>query len=106
MSPAIVSPTLDPHELVERAEAHAISPDLASRLIRATGSELVALMAAAAALRDRHKGPYVTYSRKVFIPLTNLCREACGYCTFARPPGDPTAKTLTPEEVLAIARAG
>src|SRR5439155_543658 len=54
----------------------------------------------------RHKGRVVTYSRKVFIPLTNLCRDKCGYCTFAKPPGSPDAKTLTPDEVLAIARAG
>jgi 7,8-didemethyl-8-hydroxy-5-deazariboflavin synthase CofG subunit len=78
----------------------------AYRLIRAEGTELVALLHAASELRDRHKGRLVTYSRKVFIPLTNLCRDKCGYCTFAKPPNSPDAKTLTPEEVLAIARAG
>ncbi len=48
----------------------------------------------------------ITYSRKVFIPLTNLCRDRCGYCTFAREPGDGQAHTMTPDEVLAVARAG
>ena len=63
-------------------------------------------MARASALRDAVYGSTVTYSRKVFIPLTNLCRDKCAYCTFAQSPASPTAKTLTPDEVLAIARAG
>jgi len=48
----------------------------------------------------------VTYSRKVFIPLTNLCRDVCSYCTFAKDDGDPRAHTMTPDEVLAVAAAG
>src|SRR5207244_5976236 len=83
-----------------------VSRDEANRLIRAEGSELVWLMHAASQLRDRFKGRLVTYSRKVFIPLTNLCRDKCGYCTFAKPPSHPDARTLTPDEVLAVARAG
>src|SRR5215468_1648763 len=75
-------------------------------LLGATSEELRALLAAAARLRDQEKGRVATYSRKVFIPLTNLCRDSCGYCTFVRRPGDPRARTLTPDEVLAIARAG
>src|SRR5829696_1314876 len=78
----------------------------AIRLLGAEGAELGALLAAAAALRDAGHGRVVTYSRKAFIPLTNLCRDSCGYCTFVRRPGDPRARTLTPEDVLAIARAG
>jgi FO synthase len=97
---------LDPADLADRAEARALTSDDLARLIRATGTELVALMAAASILRDRYHGRTVTYSRKVFIPLTNLCRDACGYCTFARPPGDPKARTLTPDDVVTIARAG
>lgn len=50
--------------------------------------------------------PIVTYSRKVFIPLTNLCRDECGYCVYAKPPADPSAGYLKPEEVLEIAREG
>src|SRR5439155_3526700 len=90
-------PVLAP-SLVSREEAYA--------LIRASGSALVELMLAASRLRDEYKGNLVTYSRKVFIPLTNLCRDKCGYCTFAKPPSHPDARTMTPEEVLAVARAG
>lgn len=56
-------------------------------------------------LRDEGKGRTVTYSRKVFVPLTTLCRDRCTYCTFAQPPG-AGGMYLEPEEVLAIARAG
>jgi 7,8-didemethyl-8-hydroxy-5-deazariboflavin synthase CofG subunit len=56
-------------------------------------------------LRDEGKGRVVTYSRKVFIPLTTLCRDRCSYCTFAKPPGDG-GMYLEPEEALAVARAG
>jgi 7,8-didemethyl-8-hydroxy-5-deazariboflavin synthase CofG subunit len=84
----------------------AISRAEAGRLIRATGSELVDLLSQAGAVRDARTGPVITYSRKVFIPLTNLCRDRCGYCTFAREPGDAKAHTMSPDEVLAVARAG
>ena len=56
-------------------------------------------------LRDQAHGRSVTYSRKVFIPLTTLCRDRCSYCTFAKPPG-AGGLYLEPEEVLAVARAG
>jgi FO synthase len=72
----------------------------------ATGAALEELMARAASVRDRTWGRVVTYSRKVFIPLTNLCRDTCGYCIFAKSPDDSAAKTLSPDEVLAIAEAG
>ena len=64
------------------------------------------LLAEARAVRDRHHGNRITYSPKVFIPLTMLCRDRCGYCTFAQPPARLESPYLTPEEVLAIARAG
>src|SRR6202790_5793584 len=64
------------------------------------------LLARAAELRDRHTGTRITYSPKVFIPLTMLCRDRCGYCTFAKAPARLAAPYLSPEEVLAIARAG
>jgi 7,8-didemethyl-8-hydroxy-5-deazariboflavin synthase CofG subunit len=82
-----------------------ISREDAYQFIRAEASEVPALMHAASLVRDRHKGNLVTYSRKAFIPLTNLCRDTCGYCTFVRQPDDPQAHTMTPEEVLAIAKA-
>ena len=56
--------------------------------------------------RDRAFGRRVTYSPKVFIPLTMLCRDKCGYCTFAQPPARLAAPYLSPDDVLAIARRG
>jgi FO synthase len=64
------------------------------------------LMAEARRLRDRGTGTRVTYSPKVFVPLTTLCRDVCGYCTFARPPRRGERAYLREDEVLAIARAG
>src|SRR3979490_3312560 len=64
------------------------------------------LMARARAIRDRTHGTRVTFSPKVFIPLTMLCRDKCGYCTFAQPPARLVAPYLSPDEVLAIARRG
>jgi FO synthase len=59
------------------------------------------------AARERRKGDgVVTFSPKVFVPLTTLCRDVCGYCTFARPPRRGERAYLTDDEVLAIARAG
>ncbi len=76
------------------------------RLIRCSDVDLPALLAAARATKENFKPGFITYSRKVFLPLTNLCRDYCGYCTFRRDPGEPGAHTMTPEEVLAIVRAG
>ncbi|HKA20175.1 MAG TPA: 7,8-didemethyl-8-hydroxy-5-deazariboflavin synthase CofG [Blastocatellia bacterium] len=84
-----------------------VTRDTASVLIRAEADDqLGSLLEAARDLRDRLKGKRVTYSKKVFIPLTNLCRDYCGYCTFRRDPGQPGAKTMMPDEVLAVAEAG
>ena len=71
-----------------------------------SGRELPELMAEARRIRDQRFGTRVTYSPKVFIPLTMLCRDKCGYCTFAQPPARLDAPYLEPEQVLAIARAG
>jgi FO synthase len=79
-------------------------PDLAGTLLRGRG-DVEGLFAAARRLRDEGKGRTVTYSRKVFVPLTTLCRDKCTYCTFAKPPG-AGGEFLSPEEVLAITRAG
>jgi len=78
----------------------------AMRLAAARGDELAALLEAAAALRDRHKGKTITFSPKVFIPLTNLCRDFCGYCTFRKAPDEPGAKSMTLDEVLRVVRRG
>ena len=63
-------------------------------------------MALASHLRELGHGGAVTYSRKVFVPLTMLCRDHCHYCTFAKPPAKLDAPFLSPEEVVAIAEAG
>ena len=57
-------------------------------------------------MRDRLKGRIVSYSRKIFIPLTHLCRDYCGYCTFRSDPVAGRAPYMTPDEVLAVAEAG
>jgi FO synthase len=65
------------------------------------------LLAEARRIRDRHHGTRITYSPKVFIPLTMLCRDHCGYCTFAKPPARlGAAPYLSPAQVLEIAHAG
>src|SRR6266516_3979399 len=65
------------------------------------------LLAEARRIRDRRFGARVTYSPKVFIPLTMLCRDHCGYCTFAKPPARlDRGAYLTPDAVLEIVRAG
>jgi len=68
--------------------------------------DLPALLCVAAALRDAGHGSLISYSRKVFIPLTQLCRDVCHYCTFAHPPRKGERVYLDRDEVLAIARAG
>ena len=67
---------------------------------------LPALLQAAATVRDRFKSSSVSYSRKVFIPLTHLCRDYCGYCTFRADPQAGVQPYMTPDEVLAVAEAG
>jgi 7,8-didemethyl-8-hydroxy-5-deazariboflavin synthase CofG subunit len=84
----------------------AISRDAALKLIRCSDDDLLSLLAVARAAKERFKAGIITYSRKVFLPLTNLCRDYCGYCTFRRDPGQPGAHTMTPDEVLEVARAG
>lgn len=83
-----------------------ISRDEAHRWISASDNELPELLARARAARDRFRRGVITYSRKIFIPLTNLCRDYCGYCTFRRDPGQPGAHTMTPDEVLRVALEG
>src|SRR5438046_1949271 len=82
-----------------------ISHDEAVRLIEGAPEGLDDLLARAASVRDAH-GRVVTFSAKVFVPLTTLCRDDCGYCTFRRDPGQPGAHTMSPEEVVALCRAG
>jgi 7,8-didemethyl-8-hydroxy-5-deazariboflavin synthase CofG subunit len=85
-------------------ESGSIKPSVAQQL--AASAPLPELLATATALRARGKGTVVSFSRKVFIPLTTLCRDYCSYCTFRKDPGQPGAHFMTPEEVLALAERG
>jgi len=80
--------------------------DEAYGLTGTQGDELNSLLSTAAAMRDLHKGRVVTFSPKIFVPLTNLCRDFCGYCTFRKAPDEPGAKTMTLDEVLRVVRQG
>ena len=81
---AIVARALDEGRL-ERAPAERLAAGLAEPLVCA------AILAGAAESKHRAKGDQVSVSRNVFIPLTNLCRDRCSYCTFAKQPGDSSA---------------
>jgi FO synthase len=82
-------------------EAGSVDRDTAVRL--GLQAPLADLLAAATELRARGKGTTVSFSKKVFIPLTTLCRDYCGYCTFRKDPGQRGAHFMTPDEVLALA---
>jgi 7,8-didemethyl-8-hydroxy-5-deazariboflavin synthase CofG subunit len=92
--------------LAELSPGASITREAAIELMSCPEELLPELQAAARGAKERFKPGIITYSRKVFLPLTNLCRDYCGYCTFRRDPGDPGAHTMTPGEVLAVARAG
>ncbi|HEV2951725.1 MAG TPA: 7,8-didemethyl-8-hydroxy-5-deazariboflavin synthase CofG, partial [Actinomycetota bacterium] len=92
--------------LARAEQGKALAEGEAAALMDARGHELELLQSIAAHLRDLGTGDRITYSRKVFIPLTMLCRDHCHYCTFAKPPVKLDAPFLTPNEVLAIARGG
>lgn len=72
----------------------------------ATGPDLYALCQQAANTRDQAWGNAISYSKKVFIPLTNMCRDTCGYCTFVQSPDSIHANYMTPEQVLKTAQEG
>ena len=73
---------------------------------RLLAAPLAELMAQSRAVRDARGPERMTYSRKVFIPLTQLCRDVCHYCTFAKAPRRLASAYLSPDAVLEIARAG
>jgi len=108
-----------PRALRRAEDGRTLARDEAASLMIARNDDLIRLIAIAGRVRDAapwyREGAWgrapdgrrrVTYSRKVFIPLTHLCRDACGYCTFAHPPKADVPAFLTPERVLDIARAG
>src|SRR5450755_3022846 len=83
-----------------------LSDDDALALADVAGEELPALLGAARTARDRVWGRRVTFSPKVFLPLTNLCRNRCGYCSFRKSPSEPGAETMTPREVASVLEQG
>jgi FO synthase len=90
--------------LLVSAAGGSLSDDQCLRLLEI--DDLGALMAVAAELRDQGHGSLMSYSRKVFIPLTHLCRDVCHYCTFAEAPSRRAAPYMTIEQVLKVARDG
>ncbi len=93
--------------VIARAEAgKSLSLDDVTALLGSRAEDLNRLMVVAAHLRALGHGSTVTYSRKVFVPLTMLCRDHCHYCTFAKPPAKLGEPFLAPDEVIAIAEAG
>ncbi len=93
--------------LAQRASTQTPLTDPEAReLARMSRPDPEPVIRAAAALRDSVTGPTITFSKKVFIPLTKLCRDACGYCTFAHPPREGEPAYLTLDEVVAVAKAG
>ncbi len=105
----LISPACRPAiaQALSRAEAGAsLTAQEMVAFEHLTSGELLALLQVADSRRARHHGATITYSPKVFLPLTNLCRDYCGYCTFRKDPGDPGARTMTPDEVLQVARDG
>jgi FO synthase len=97
--------------LARARDGKALDPSEAATLLHARGDQLTELLGYATRTRDagleRAGRPgVITYSRKVFIPLTRLCRDRCGYCTFATVPGQLSGPYLSPDEVIEIAARG
>jgi FO synthase len=101
---------LSPKYLAERLwgvrDGQPLAQEVAVQLLRCDDEILPELLASARALKQQYRPSVITYSRKVFIPLTNLCRDYCGYCTYRRDPGEAGAHTMSPDEVLSVAKAG
>ncbi len=103
--------TIDHAHAIRRAlhragQGKTLSVSEAEALLHARGPDLEELLTIARRVRDAGVGRTVGYSRKVFVPLTRLCRDRCGYCTFATTPDKLDAAFMTPEQVLDVVRAG
>jgi FO synthase len=97
--------------LARARDGKALDQDEAATLLHARGDQLAELLGYASRARDAGleqagRPRVITYSRKVFIPLTRLCRDRCGYCTFATVPGRLDSPYLSPDEVIGIAAGG
>jgi len=106
-----VNPTAMRRALARARDGKTLDAAEAAILMRARGEDLEALLGHASRVRDAGlvaagRPGVITYSRKVFIPLTRLCRDRCGYCTFAAAPHELPSPYLSPDEVLDIARRG
>ncbi|MCU1315070.1 MAG: cofG [Candidatus Acidoferrum typicum] len=100
-------PAMNPEVDESLARAHkGAAVDREAALLFGEQAPLLALLAAATEIRGAGKVNVVSFSKKVFIPLTTLCRDYCSYCTFRKDPGQPGAHFMTPEEVLALAELG
>jgi FO synthase len=110
-SPEVPSASALRRTLARARDGKTIDPDEATILLHARGEDLHRLLEYASRTRDAgleaaNRPGVITYSRKVFIPLTRLCRDRCGYCTFATVPHRLHSLYLEPDEVLTIARDG
>ena len=92
--------------LREVSQGQVVSRESAIQLMGCDDAVLPELLATAFYLKEQYRPGIITYSRKVFIPLTNLCRDYCSYCTYRRDPGQPGAHTMSPDHVLEVARQG
>ncbi|MBL0149574.1 MAG: 5-amino-6-(D-ribitylamino)uracil--L-tyrosine 4-hydroxyphenyl transferase CofH [Ideonella sp.] len=106
MAPHPSHPTCRPDLSASTSPGERLTAPAALALADLSFDELPELLRRARTLTLAGHGRIVTYSRKVFIPLTQLCRDVCHYCTFAQAPRGVAAPYLNPEQVLAIARAG
>src|SRR5262250_2422987 len=101
-----INAPMHPLELLQSTSSLDRPLDRVTALQLVQDAPLSELLSLATELRARGKGTTISFSKKVFIPLTTLCRDYCGYCTFRKDPGQPGAHFLTPEEVLALAEQG
>jgi 7,8-didemethyl-8-hydroxy-5-deazariboflavin synthase len=104
--------SLIPHLLINHTHAEMLHQAMESGVTKGEAYQLIAecptdmLITAAGKIRERTRPGIITYSRKVFINLVNLCRDSCSYCTYKKEPGDSLLSMLNPDQVLAIAEAG
>ncbi len=106
-SAAVAHPTASNLPSLDHVASGAALSDVeAFAFVDADGQSTADLCAAASELRHRGRGRVVTFSPKVFLPLTRLCRDFCGYCTFRQSPEQSDGLYLTVDEVLSVARAG
>ena len=90
--------------LQKTLEGKPLSKEHAYEIINSEATDFITDVAGK--IRNRIKGRSITYSRKVFINLVNLCRDTCSYCTYKREPSDRFASMMTPQQVVTIAEAG